>query len=120
MKLDLIDHIRTNAKEKGIFIDFINGYKEHIHCLIRLSPDQSLSKVIQLIKGESSFWINRSGKTDLRFEWADEYFAASVSEKDIPAVRDYIRNQEEHHLAKSWDEEFDEFLSKHALDNPQG
>ena len=30
------EHIKENAKEKGIFIDTINGYQEHCHCLISL------------------------------------------------------------------------------------
>ena len=54
LKFDLINHIRTNAKEKSIYIDFLNGSTEHLHCLLSLNHDQSLSKVMQLIKGESS------------------------------------------------------------------
>ncbi len=53
-------HIRQNAREKGIFIDFINGYVEHVHCLVSLGSDQTLEKIMQLIKGESSFWINKN------------------------------------------------------------
>ncbi|MQY77748.1 MAG: hypothetical protein GH151_00910 [Bacteroidetes bacterium] len=56
----IIGHIRENAREKDIYVDFINAHKEHIHCLISLNPDQPISKVMQLIKGESSFWINRN------------------------------------------------------------
>jgi REP element-mobilizing transposase RayT len=63
IKRDVIDHIRSNAKEKGIYIDLINGHVQHVHCLIRLRADQTLAKVIQLIKGESSFWINKTRKT---------------------------------------------------------
>ena len=36
----ILDHIRKNAKEKEIYIDFINGHKEHIHCLISLNKEQ--------------------------------------------------------------------------------
>lgn len=49
------NHIRENAKEKGIHIDFINGYSDHCHCLVSLGVDQTIQKVMQLIKGESSF-----------------------------------------------------------------
>ena len=52
-------HIRENARIKGIFIDFINGWVDHCHCLISLGVGQSMSEVMQLIKGESSFWINK-------------------------------------------------------------
>ena len=48
-------HIKENADEKGIFIDFVNGYSDHCHCLVSLGADQTIIKVIQLIKGEYSF-----------------------------------------------------------------
>lgn len=108
----VFDHIRDNARTKGIFIDFINGYVEHVHCLISLASDQSIEKVMQLIKGESSFWINKQKLTPARFEWQDEYFVASVSESNLEAVRRYIREQERHHQKVSFDEEFDEFLTR--------
>jgi putative transposase len=113
IKFDLINHIRENSKGKGIYVDYVNGYADHIHCLISLNPDQSLSKVIQMIKGESSFWINRNYKPSMKFEWADEYFAVSVSESGLTAVRKYIENQEVHHKTKSWDEEYKDFLTQY-------
>jgi putative transposase len=94
-------HIRDNAKEKGIYIDFINGYSDHCHCLISLGVDQNIQKVIQLLKGESSFWINKNQLTKQKFEWQDEYFAVSVSESIVDKVRDYIKNQEIHHTKKN-------------------
>jgi putative transposase len=116
-KYEIINHIRTNAKVKNIYIDYINGHKEHIHCLISLNPDQSLSKVMQLIKGESSFWINKNNLTHNKFEWADEYFAVSVSESQLEKVRNYIRNQAEHHKIKSWAEEYEEFIKQYDFNN---
>ena len=96
----LIEHIKSNAKEKGIYIDTINGYREHIHCIISLGPDQTISGVIQLIKGESSFWINRNKICRYKFEWAVEYYCISFGESDLDRVRLYIRNQEGHHSQK--------------------
>lgn len=62
-------HITENAKEKGIYIDFINGHSDHCHCLISLGADQNIQKIMQLIKGESSFWINKNRLTKEKFEW---------------------------------------------------
>ena len=87
-------HIKENAKTKEIFIDTINGYQEHCHCLISLGIDQTMSKVMQLLKGESSFWINKHKLCKRKFEWQNEYFAVSVSESMIDKVREYIKNQE--------------------------
>lgn len=108
-------HIRENAKEKGIYIDFINGYSDHCHCLISLGVDQNIQKVMQLIKGESSFWINKNGLTKEKFEWQDEYFAVSVSESVVDKVRNYIKNQEIHHEKKTFQEEYDEFIDKYGF-----
>jgi REP element-mobilizing transposase RayT len=106
----VFDHIKENAKAKGIHIDFINGYLEHVHCLISLGTDQTIEKLMQLIKGESSFWINKQKLTRLRFEWQDEYFVASVSESNVEKVRRYIAKQEVHHKNVRFDQELDDLL----------
>ena len=108
----VFNHIKANAKEKGIWLDCINGYKEHVHCLISLGKDQSLGKVTQLIKGESSYWINSQELTDQKFRWQDDYWAVSVSKSHVESVRKYIFNQERHHKGVPFREEVDEFIKK--------
>ena len=108
-------HIQDNAQKKGIFVDFVNGYADHCHCLVSLGVDQTIQKVMQLIKGESSYWINKHGLTTEKFEWQDEYFAVSVSESMIDRVRNYIKNQEEHHKKKTFQEEYDELIIKYGF-----
>ncbi len=109
------NHIRENAKEKGIYIDFVNGYSDHCHCLISLGSEQTISKLAQLIKGESSFWINKHSLCKEKFEWQNEYFAVSVSESMVDRVRSYIKNQEEHHGKRTFQEEYDEFIEKYGF-----
>jgi putative transposase len=110
----VFDHIYENAKEKEIWIDCLNGYQEHVHCLVSLGRDQPISKVSQLIKGESSWWINKNKLITSKFVWQDDYWAVSVSESHIPAVRRYIKSQEEHHRKKSFSDEIEEFMSKYG------
>lgn len=110
-------HIQKNAKEKKIFI---NGYAEHCHCLISLGIDQTIQKTMQLIKGESAYWINKNNLTESKFEWQDEYFAVSVSESMIDKVRNYIKNQEKHHLKKTFREEYDDFIEKYGFEKFKG
>ncbi|MEZ5022532.1 MAG: IS200/IS605 family transposase [Chitinophagales bacterium] len=113
----LWEHIRDNAKQKGIFIDFINGYTDHCHCLVSLETfDQTIQKIMQLIKGESSYWMNKQGFIEEKFEWQDEYFAVSVSESVIDKVIYYIKNQELHHRNKSFQDEYEEILIKHGFE----
>jgi len=110
------DHIRENARTKGIYLDFINGYLEHVHCLISLKSGQNIDKIMMLLKGGSSFWINRQKIIQKKFEWQDEYFAVSVSESAVNRIRDYIKNQEEHHRKRSFQEEYNEFMRKYGFE----
>ena len=106
------EHIKENAKGKGIFIDTVNGYQEHCHCLISLGIDQTISKIMQLIKGESSYWINKHGLCKNKFEWQEEYFAVSVSESLVDKVRNYIIGQEEHHKINTFQQEYNKLIEK--------
>lgn len=110
----LFEHIKFNAKEKEIWLDEINGYKEHIHCLISLGKEQTISKIAQLIKGESSYWINKKNLIKEKFIWQDDYWALSVSESQVKEVKKYIQSQEEHHRIKNFSEEFEEFMNKYG------
>lgn len=114
-KMIIISHIREQAKNKNIFIDMMNGYLDHLHCLISLGNDQSLSFVMQMIKGESSRWINNNSLTRIKFSWADKYYGVSVGQRDVDSVRDYIRNQEIHHSRYSWDDEVDELVKEYGF-----
>ena len=115
LRINVWKHIKQNANEKGIFIDVVNGYSDHCHCLISLSTNQTIEKVLQLIKGESSHWINKENLLSEKFEWQDEYFAVSVSESLVDKVRNYIKNQENHHAHKTWDEEYNELIEKYGF-----
>jgi len=113
-------HIKENATSKGIYIDRINGYSDHVHCLMYLNADMSLSKQIQLLKGESSFWLNRSGLLKNKFEWAEEYFAASVGDEKIAVVRNYIDTQEQHHEKITFLEEYTRFIRHYGFEEGHG
>ncbi len=114
LRKQVFQHIKKNAEEKGIWIDCVNGYQDHAHCLISLGREQTISKVAQLIKGESSFWINKINLTEKKFEWQDDYWAVGVSESHLASVRNYIHNQEEHHSKKSFDVELKSFTKKYG------
>jgi len=114
IRYDVHNHIIDNCKEKNIFLQAVNGYTEHLHCLVSLGKEQSIAEVAKLIKGESSFWINKNKLTKEKFMWQDDYFAVSVSESHRERVEDYIKNQEAHHAKKSFAEEVDEFMTKYG------
>ncbi|MBZ0182450.1 MAG: IS200/IS605 family transposase [Melioribacteraceae bacterium] len=110
----IIDHIKENAKSKNIWIDEINGWNDHIHILISLGKDHSISKIVQLIKGESSNWINKNKLTKTHFAWQDDYWAVSLSESHLADLRNYILNQEVHHKKITFNEEVENFMKKYG------
>jgi putative transposase len=112
----LFSHIRQNARAKDIYIDTIGGYTDHVHCLISLGAEQSIAKVVQLIKGESSFWSNKEELIKPKLVWAADYFAASVSYSSIQKARDYINRQLDHHKQVSFIDEYEKFLTACGVD----
>lgn len=115
LKPELLAHIKENSVKKEIYIDCLNCVEDHIHMLVSLGIDQTVSKVMQLIKGESSFWVNNQKVIPNKFEWQDDYIGLSVSESAIDKVRGYIANQEQHHQKKTFTQEYNEFLAAHGF-----
>lgn len=115
LRLNVWKHIKENGKEKGIFIDQVNGYSDHCHCLISLRSNQTIQSIAQLIKGESSHWINENNLCPDKFQWQDEYFAVSVSESMLLRVRNYIKNQEQHHTKYTFEKEVQQIKTKYNL-----
>lgn len=116
IRLLLFQHIKDNAERKGIYLDRINDHVEHIHCLVSLGASQTIEQVAQLMKGESSHWFNnKSGLAVQKLYWQDDYFAVSVSESGVDALRSCIDNQESHHQKKTFAQEYDEFILKYKF-----
>ena len=117
-RFELFKHIRETAQAKGIHVDFINGHIDHVHCLISMKAKQNIADIAQQLKGESSHWVNN--KTKLlkhRLEWCEDYYAVSIGMSGLDAVREYIKNQEEHHRRKSFVEECEEFMQVYGFEH---
>jgi len=115
LRLKLFSHIRENALTKNIHIDFINGHIDHVHTLVSLNADQTIANIVQLIKGESSYWINKNKLIKGKFAWQEGYGAFSYSQSHIDKVYKYILNQEEHHKKKTFQQEYDEFMERYGF-----
>jgi putative transposase len=112
---EIIYHIRDNAIIKGIYIDHINGYHEHLHALISLGGKQTISEVMQKIKGVSSYWINKNKLTNLKFKWQDDFYSVSIGMSHLDNLRKYIRNQGHHHKKITFQEELDSIIEEYKL-----
>src|SRR6476620_4384149 len=81
------------AKNHGMHALAIGGIDDHLHALLSVPGSMSVAKAAQVLKANSSRWINESQRT--RFEWQEGYFACSVSRSQISRVMRYIANQRE-------------------------
>ena len=111
----LLQHIKENSLSKGIFINHHNCVRDHIHILISLGSEQSIARTAMLIKGESSFWVNKNKLIKYRFEWQDEYMALAVSYSLLGKVGAYIMDQENHHKKRTFMEEYEQFLKENQF-----
>ena len=109
------EYIRQELIELGCPVRIINGMPDHIHALFLLNPQKSIADVIKQIKGSSSHSINGENLMIEKFAWQTGYAAYSVSESQLEAVYNYIKNQKQHHLKKNSQDEYDEFIKLHGL-----
>ena len=91
-----------------------HGPGDHMHCLVILSPETTLSELIKEIKRTSTLFLKECDAVYYHhFQWQAGYGGFSVSEKLKDVVYQYIVHQEEHHQRYSAHDEF-EMLIKNA------
>ncbi len=106
-RLYLFEHIKETAKRKGIYLDRIGGYLDHVHALISMNQGETIDWIAQQLKGESAFWYNnRSGIPGPKLHWQDDYFVESVNPAQLNRVRAYIDGQVAHHQKVSLEQEW--------------
>ncbi len=115
LRQKFLDHMKEHATEKNIEVGLLNCWIDHVHCLIRLKPEQNVAEVLKLLKGEASKWINENHFTEKKFSWAREYFVASVSEGNLKGVRNYILYQERQHAHRTFREEVAAYFEANPL-----
>ena len=92
----------------------MGGFTDHVQALISLPATISLSKAIQLLKGNSSKWLHEEFKELWSFSWQEGYGAFSIGISGLEDTKKYIAGQAEHHRQKTFLEEFKTFLKKHG------
>lgn len=114
-KDELYKYMTGIVQEQKHKMIIVNGMPDHVHMLIGMRPAQSLSELMQDIKGSSSAWINSRHLTKSRFQWQEGYGAFSYSKKDLPAIINYIKNQEERHKEENFLEEYKKLLDEFEI-----
>jgi REP-associated tyrosine transposase len=109
---ELFQYITGIIQNHGHKVLAINGMPDHLHVFFGMRPTQSLSDLMQDVKGDSSKWINKKRFVAGRFSWQEGFGGFSYSKSHIDNVIDYIKDQKIHHRQKSFLEEYLEFLEK--------
>ncbi len=103
------------ARENHMKALAIGGVADHVHILLSLPATLSVSKAIQLVKGNSSKWIHETFPLLRKFAWQEGYGAFTIGVSGIEETCAYIRDQEEHHRTKTYRDEVIVFLQRHRL-----
>jgi putative transposase len=93
----------------------VGGRDNHVHVLLSLPATMPIAKAVQLLKCNSSGWVNDELSAYRGFSWQEGYGAFSVSASAADRVREYNQRQEEHHRKRTFEEEFLSLLKKHGV-----
>jgi REP element-mobilizing transposase RayT len=92
----------------------INSVRDHIHILLAQSKNHAPAKIVEQIKSSSSAWIKTQHSSYLDFAWQAGYGEFSVSPMHVESVREYIRQQSEHHRPEDFQTEYRRFCAKNG------
>jgi REP element-mobilizing transposase RayT len=92
------------------------GMPDHVHLLVSVSKELSISDLLRVIKTNSSKWVHESFPQHLAFAWQAGYGAFAVSFSNLDTVKRYIANQETHHRRVDFKTEFMTLLTRHEIE----
>jgi REP-associated tyrosine transposase len=92
----------------------INSVRDHIHILFAQSKNHAPAKIVEQVKSSSSAWLKGQHASNADFARQLVYGEFSVSPMHIEAVREYIRNQSEHHRQEEFQTEYRRFCEKNG------
>jgi len=112
---ELFPYIGGIVRGLGGTIITVGGMPDHVHLVARLPTTVSVADVARIVKANSSKRMNEKFTT-MKFGWQRGYGAFSVSHSALPAVVNYVRDQERHHRGLSFEEELTILLTNHEID----
>ena len=112
---ELCKVISGKLLEKKQYPLAVGGYKDHIHVFFELTMTITIAEIMDIVKTNSSKWINDNRKISSHFEWQKGYAAFSYSKSQRDNVIKYIIGQKNHHKKKTFREEYMELLKKFEI-----
>ncbi|WP_338791128.1 IS200/IS605 family transposase (plasmid) [Bernardetia sp. Wsw4-3y2] len=109
-------YITGIAKQVGHKPLAIYCMPDHLHLLIGLNPNLTISDLVSEIKTSSNKFIKEKKFVKTKFEWQRGYGAFTYSKSALDNVVNYILNQPEHHRKRTFREEYILLLKKFEID----
>jgi REP element-mobilizing transposase RayT len=116
IRAELYKYIGGIVRGEGGTLLEIGGMPDHVHLVVRFKAEPSVATMVKIIKSKSSKWLNEQPKRPGRFEWQRGYAAFTVSVSQLAGVRTYVKNQEQHHRHKTFQDELRLLLEKHGVE----
>ena len=105
-------YLATCARNRDWECYHVGGIVDHVHLAVRQPRTDNQSDFLGHLKRNSSKWIHQQGEQYKSFAWQRGYGAFSVGCSQLPVLIEYIKNQEEHHKVKTFQEEYLDLLKK--------
>jgi REP element-mobilizing transposase RayT len=70
---------------------------DHLHLLVRLRTEHSISEAVALVKSSSAAWLRRQLPTSPRFAWQPGFSAFTVGARELAEIARTFDDQERQH-----------------------
>ena len=94
----------------------IDGTSDHLHILFSLGRVIKVADLVEEVKTASSKWIKTKGQEFKSFHWQKGYGAFSIGQSNVTALKRYIRNQKQHHVRITFQDEYRKFLRSYGIE----
>ncbi len=111
----LYEYVGGIIRSQDCILVAIGGMQDHVHLLTTIHPTTCVADLLRLIKTNSSKWVHENLNGMHGFAWQSGYAAFTVSRSILGAVEAYILDQQTHHTARSFEDEFVALLQRHGI-----
>ena len=113
---DLHRYISGILKEIDLRPLAVGGWLDHVHVFFGMPPTECVSKAMQVVKANSSKWINEQQFVKGKFQWQEGFGAFSYARSQRDTVMNYIMKQEEHHRKSTFRDEYMELCREFDIE----
>ncbi len=112
---ELYSFIWGYCQNNGHYLHRIGGMPDHLHILVELKPDISVSDFVQVVKQSSSRMLKNNPNFPLFRGWQKSFGSFTYCKSELETVKRYIMNQKKHHKQKTFIEEMKNLFDENRI-----